>query len=159
MVVNVRDRLPGHESHHAGNYATAVYYRIPVDCANPFLIRSSIAPLCRTITSCIPPSRWLGGGVVFVSNWSSFASDRVTLGENCREELHIPLSSNPLDAHPPNVVIGIIFRARGKQLGMILCGTPSKLDGLEPCPFASESDFLIPVECTGTSHGEKCHVD
>jgi hypothetical protein len=48
-----------------------------------------------------------GGGVALLTNWISFASGRVTLGENCREELHIPLNVNPLD-----VVIGIIFRER-----------------------------------------------
>jgi hypothetical protein len=53
-----------------------------------------------------------GGGVALLTNWISFASGRVTLGENCREELHIPLNVNPLDEAPPNMVIGIVFRER-----------------------------------------------
>jgi hypothetical protein len=160
MAVNLRGRLSGHESHHAGNYITVVYHRIPLDCATPFLIRSSIEPLCRTITSSIPPSHWLGGGAAFATTWVTFATARVTLGENCREELHVPLFGTPLNEHPPNIVMGYIFRARGDQLGMFLVGTRSKLNGLDPCPFASASDFPIPVEFTGTtSHGVKCHAD
>jgi hypothetical protein len=160
MAVNLRGRLSGHDSHHAGNYITVVYYRIPLDCTNPYLIRSSIEPLCRTITSTIPPSRWLGGGAAFATTWATFGSARVTLGENCREELHFPLFGTPLNEHPPNIVMGYIFRARGNQLGMFFVGTPSNLKSLDPCPFAYESDFLTPMENTGTtSHGAKCHVD
>jgi hypothetical protein len=162
MAVNLRGRLSGHDSHHAGNYITVVYYRVPLDCANPYLIRSSIEPLCRTITSSIPPSRWLGGGAAFATTWATFASARVTLGENCREELHFPLFGTPLNEHPPNIVMGYIFRARGHRLGMFFVGTPSKLKCLDPCPFACESDFLTPVESTGTTvlvTEQKCHVD
>jgi hypothetical protein len=79
-------------------------------------------PLCRTITSSIPPSRWLGGGVVFVTNWATFATARVTLGENCHEELHISLVTTPLDVHSPNIVLGVIFRARGKINWACVCG-------------------------------------
>jgi hypothetical protein len=143
MAVNLRGRLPGHEATHAGNYAMLVYYRIPHDCATPARIRSSIEPLCRTATTNLPPSRcWLGGGSVLVSNWATFATPRVTLGDQVVEELHCPMFTHQLDQHPANVVIGIVFRARGSQLGMVLCGTPSKLRGLEHCPFASKSDFV-----------------
>jgi hypothetical protein len=153
MAVNVRGRVAGHESHHAGNYLKLVYYRVPEDCATPMLIRSSIEPLCRTVASSIPPSRWFGGGIALLTNWTSFATARVTLGENCLEELHVPLIT---DEAPPNMVVGVLFRACGNQLGICVCGTPSKLNGLDPCPFATESDFLPPVE---GSHDVKCHVD
>jgi hypothetical protein len=146
MAVNVRGRLAGHDMNHAGNYFSLVYYRVPDDCATPSLIRSSIEPLCRTVTSTIPPNRhWLGGGSVIVTNWATFATSRVTLGiddSDVQEELHCPLFTHQLDQHPANVVIGIVFRARGSQLGMFLCGTPSKLRGLADCPFATQSDFI-----------------
>lgn len=141
MTVNLRGRLEGHTENHAGNYITLLYYRIPADCSTPGLVRRSVSALKRAKTASSPPARLLTGGAVILTNWATFASDRVTL-PNCREELHCPLLTNQLDKHPANVILGVVFRAQSNQLGMLICGTGSKMDGLDPCPFASGKDFI-----------------
>jgi hypothetical protein len=82
----------------------------------------------------VAPSRAASHPVVgWAAVWSydelgTFATARVTLGENCHEELHIPPFTTPLDVHPPNIVLGVIFRARGKINWACVCGGhPRKL--------------------------------
>ena len=54
------------------------------------------------------------------------------------EEIHYPLYTYQVDTHPYNTIIAILYRESNhtiqnqneNQIGLMLCGSPSRLDGL-----------------------------
>ena len=64
------------------------------------------------------------------------------------EEIHYPLYTYQVDTHPYNTIIAILYRESNhpiqnqneNQIGLMLCGSPSRLDGLiASCPFVGSS--------------------
>jgi hypothetical protein len=54
------------------------------------------------------------------------------------EEIHYPLYTYQVDTHPYNTIIAILYREsiHENQIGLMLCGSPSRLDTLiSSCPF------------------------
>ena len=138
MAINLRGRLPDYTDNKAGNYENLIYYRIPADCDSPSLIRRSLATLRRSITADAPlPSAMelATGNFSIISNWATFAVDRIDLGE-CKEAGHLPLFD--YKEGPASIAMALIFRYMPGQVAILAFGVPSQLEGLENAPFASE---------------------
>lgn len=138
MAINLRGRLPNYTDDKAGNYENLIYYCIPADCGSPSLIRRSLATLRRSVTadSPLPSAMELAtGNFSIISNWATFAADRIDLGE-CKEAGHLPLFD--YREGPASIAMALIFRYMPGQVAILAFGVPSQLEGLEKAPFASE---------------------
>jgi len=142
MFFNWRNRLPGHTDRHAGNYESAIVYRIPAgDAATPRLVRQSLRAFRRTVSQ----SQALPTTVEFLTNrhtaiatatnWASLmmtttaADDDDKSIPHCTEELHLPLLHDAAP-RPTTVCLMVIFRAGPQDLGLYLVGTPERLERL-----------------------------
>ena len=142
MAINFRNRLEGHASNTAGNYVDAIFYR-KEDSARPALIRQSISDptnLKRVVTSNDVPStlELATNNVALVSSWASFAAgDKVNL-PSVTELLHMPVVDM---FSPPSICLCVVFRARPKQLAIMLISTADKVVNLINPDFKSDEEF------------------
>jgi hypothetical protein len=142
MMLNFRGRLQDHTVDLAGNYENCLYYRRE-DFATPALIRQSLQNLKRVVTANHPirssDMAWQHVGVC--TNWASFCSSDVRL-PNCHVLAHLPLYDVKATT-PSTMTMCIIFQARPQQLGLLILGTPEKLQHLSKAPFEADEPFVL----------------
>jgi hypothetical protein len=142
MVINLRNRLEVHASNNAGNYENGIFYR-KEDSARPALIRQSISDptnLKRVVTANDVPStlELATNNVAIITSWASFvAGDKVNI-PSVTELLHMPLVDM---FFPPSICLCLVFRARPKQLAIMLISTYDKVVNLITPDFKSEEEF------------------
>jgi hypothetical protein len=136
MILNFRNRLPGHTDRHAGNYMNYMYFGRP-DSERPNLIRQSLHTLKRIVTNHQMPSWWdcLTGSTAMITNWASFANANFI--EGCVEDLHVPLVSDIAAKVPTTMALCVVFRSGPRGLGLLMAATPDKLKGLRAWPCLS----------------------
>ena len=149
MAVNLRGRLEGYDDSLAGNYENLIYYRSPEDCASPSLIRKSIKPLKRTVTTATPIDGWTRlarDDFSIITNWATFASDdaKGIFGlKGCKAIGHLPVYD--LKNCVPSIAVAVIVRYAPGITAIICSGTEAQLQGLEDsCNFV---DTAKKVEC------------
>ena len=105
----------------------------PADFASPALIRESVTKLRRAaLPSTILPGQasLLKSRLALISNWASFC-EPVVLGEDFRQDLHVPLFHIP--ELPLTKVISscVIFRAdKGGKIAVLVVAQQSSIDAL-----------------------------
>ena len=141
MAANLRDRLPGLDKMHAGNYQVTISYQ-PADYASPTLIRKSLqdkSNIGRVVSGPLPgPFSFLLGDlrIALTTNWSTFYLDLEL--QDCEQIIHFPIigraGGNPISDGM------IIFRPNKGKLAVFVA-TRSCSDAL----MRSQKIFLAPL--------------
>lgn len=131
MAVDVRNRVPPHASHHAGNYQALMYFAAK-DVTTPAQVRKSIQRLRRSSDDPWPRGfQLLSTNWALISNWSSSAAANWL--PDCEEAFHTPIFEPKI---PQTFSTCIIFRAGSdangkKRLGVYLAGRSLRCDSEE----------------------------
>lgn len=132
MAVDVRNRVPPHSDHHAGNYQALMYFTAQ-DVNTPAQVRKSIPRLRR-----VSDDPWPRGLQLFSTNWALITNWSSSAAANwlpdCEEDFHMPIFEP--QTLPRTLSSCIIFRASSeangrKRLGMYLAGHSLRCDSEE----------------------------
>mmetsp|Transcript_1458 Transcript_1458/g.1759 ORF Transcript_1458/g.1759 Transcript_1458/m.1759 type:complete len:501 (-) Transcript_1458:1377-2879(-) len=145
MPINLRNRLKGITSSHAGNYENVLFYQCQADVTCPSLIRRSIKRMKRIVTQHGPFPGFASvvrKSCAIVTNWQTFATPNVIPG--CEEDLHLPIA--PLSVWASTMPFLLVFRAGGCSGGNSkdrtgVCLFQTRVNYLASMPFLSKQTF------------------
>jgi hypothetical protein len=133
MVVNIRDRVPGLTSLHAGNYQ-GIFLFYPEEYASPVDIRRSVNLFSASCgKDCMAGP---GESVAFISSVTRLNRD-LNLGSECRLLMHFPLF--PLELCVPTILDSVMILFSPRQGELAATFWTNKLDSFLDGPAVGES--------------------